>query len=147
MGLLKPTIALIGAMLALPALAAPPVTTTVDGPVEDVLAAVEDAIVNAGLVIEGRSHVGEMLARTKADVGGTKDVFTTGEVFTFCSASVSRAVMEKDPQNIQFCPYSIFVYETPDAPGKVVVGHRDYAADGLPEVGAMLDPIIKAAVE
>lgn len=138
---------LVTALLATPAAAAPPVTVQTNGTVEDVATAVEDAIINAGLVVEGQSHVGEMLARTKADVGGAKDIYTAAEVFTFCSATVSRTVMERDPANIQFCPYSVFIYETPDAPGRITVGHRDYAAEGLPEVNALLAPILKASQE
>ncbi|AXC48970.1 DUF302 domain-containing protein [Paracoccus suum] len=138
---------LAGLMLAAPALAAPPVVTETTGPVADVVAAIEDEIVNAGLVVEGHLLIGDMLSRTKADVGGTKEIFTDAEMFTFCSATVSRAVMERDPSNIQFCPYSIYVYETADAPGKVIVGHPDYAAHGVPEVSELIEKIVKAAVE
>jgi len=137
--------ALLLLVLAAPAAAEAPVTRAVEGSFDDVAAAVESAIVNAGLVIDGRSFVGDMLARTKADVGGTRDIFTKADVFTFCSATVSRTVMERDPQNLQFCPYSVFVYETPDAPGKIVIGHPDYAARGMPEVNDLLDPILDEA--
>lgn len=99
----------------------PPVTHQVDGEFDDIAFSVENAIINAGLVIENRSHVGDMLARTKEDVGGSKDIYTNAEIFTFCSATVSRQMMEADPANIQFCPYSIFLYETPDAPGRITV--------------------------
>ena len=46
--------------------AIPAVTHQVEGEFDDIAFAVENAIVNAGLVVEGRSHVGEMLARTEA---------------------------------------------------------------------------------
>lgn len=123
----------------------PPVTHEVEGAFDDVAFAVENAIVNAGLVIEGRSKVGEMLARTKEDVGGAKDLYTHGDVFTFCSARVSRQVMEADITNIQHCPYSIFLYETPEAPGRVVVGRRAYDASMQP-AAEMLDGIIAEAL-
>lgn len=123
-----------------------PILHETEGTFEDVAAAVEDAIVNAGLVIDNTSHVGDMLARTKADVGGAKDIFTKADIFTFCSATVSRTVMERDPQNIRFCPYGIFVYELADAPGKIVVGHQDHAANGMPEVQELLDGIVKSAL-
>lgn len=140
--------ALTGLFLALaaPALAAPPVTYEVEGSFDEVATFVEEAIVNAGLVIDGRSKVGEMLARTKEDAGGGKDLYTAAEAFTFCSAVVSRQVMERDIQNVQYCPYSIFVYEAADKPGTIVVGHRDYAAEGIPEVSEMMEPIVKDAL-
>ena len=137
-------LAFLLAVLAAPATAAP-VARTVTGGFDEVAAALEDAIIGAGLVIEGRSHVGDMLARTKADVGGQKDLYLHGDVFTFCSAVVSRTVMERDPLNIQFCPYSMFVYEAADAPGQIVIGHEDYAAQGVPEVAEMMAPILAEA--
>lgn len=133
---------LLGATTA----AAAPVLHETEGSFDEVAAAVEDAIVNAGLVIDNTSHVGEMLARTKEDVGGAKDIYTEADIFTFCSAIVSRAAMERDPQNIQSCPYGIFVYELADAPGRIVVGHRDYAAEGAPEVQELLDGIVNDAL-
>lgn len=123
----------------------PAVTHEVDGSFEDVAFAVENAIINAGLVIEGRSHVGEMLARTKEDVGGAKDLYTQADVFTFCSATVSRQVMEADILNIQHCPYSIFLYETPEAPGKITVGRRGYDPSMQPAM-QMMDGIIADAL-
>lgn len=126
--------------------AAAPVLHETEGIFDDVAGSVEDAIINAGLVIDMTSHVGEMLARTKDDVGGTKDIYTAADIFTFCSATVSRTAMERDPLNIQSCPYGIFVYELADAPGRIVVGHRDYAAEGLPEVQELLDGIVRDAL-
>jgi len=128
------------------ALAQPPVLHEAEGEFADIAAAVEDAIINAGLVIDNTSHVGAMLNRTKADVGGEKDIYTEADVFSFCSAVVSRKVMERDPLNIQACPYGIFVYELADAPGKIVVGHRDYAAEDLPEVQELVAGIVDNAL-
>lgn len=123
----------------------PAVTHQVEGTFDDIAFAVENAIVNAGLVIEGRSHVGEMLARTKDDVGGAKDLYTQADVFTFCSATVSRAVMEADIMNIQHCPYSVFLFETPDQPGQITVGRRGYDPSMQP-AAEMLDGIIADAL-
>ena len=118
---------------------------TVDAPFDDVTFAVEQAITNAGLVIDNTSRVGDMLARTKADVGGTKDLYTQADAYTFCSADVSRKVMEADVTNIQFCPYSIFVYETADQPGQVTVGHRQYPGETMAPVNALLSRIVDEA--
>lgn len=128
------------------ALAQPPVLYEAEGEFADIAGAVEDAIINAGLVIDNTSHVGAMLNRTKADVGGEKDIYTEADVFSFCSAVVSRKVMERDPLNIQSCPYGIFVYELAEEPGKIVVGHRDYAAEDLPEVQELVAGIIDSAL-
>lgn len=133
-------------MLATAAHAEAPVTQTTEGSFDDVAAAVESAIINAGLVIDGTHQVGDMLARTKADVGGTKDLFTHATTFTFCSATASRQVMEADIANLQHCPYAVFVYETPDAPGKITVGHRAYADPAMAPVTELLDGIVADAL-
>ncbi|MDB6178882.1 DUF302 domain-containing protein [Paracoccus sp. Z330] len=122
-----------------------PVTHQVAGEFDDIAFAVENAILNAGLVIEGQSHVGDMLARTKDDVGGEKDLYSHAEVFTFCSASVSRQVMEADIMNLQHCPYSIFLFETPDAPGQITVGRRRYD-NSMQPAAQLLDGIIADAL-
>lgn len=123
-----------------------PVTKTVEDTFDNVAFAVENAIVGKGLVIDYVSHVGDMLERTKADVGGTKTIFTNAQIYLFCSAAVSRQVMEADPMNLEHCPYSIFVAETPDAPGKVIVGHREYTAPSMAPVTELLDAIVADAV-
>lgn len=123
------------------------ITTTVEGSFDDVAFAVESAIVGRGLVIDYVSHVGEMLERTKADVGGTMTVFTQADIFLFCSASLSRKVMEADPLNIQHCPYGIAVMETPDAPGKVTIGHRRYPDGAMQDVQALLADIVAEAAD
>ena len=94
-----------------------------DGTFEDATFSVEDAIVSKGLVIDYRSHTGEMLERTRETVGSDVVLFDNADVFLFCSAVVSRKVMEADPMNIVHCPFSIFVA---DQDGKVTIGHRDY---------------------
>jgi len=131
--------------IALPALAADQaVTYPFDGPFEDAAFAVESAIVGKGLVIDHVSHTGEMLARTAADVGSDVELFTEADVYLFCSASLSRKVMEADPMNIAHCPYSVFVMERD---GKVEVGYPTYPNGPMQEVQAMLDEIVQDALE
>ena len=141
---------LIAAALALavaaPALAEGPVTTTVSGTFDDVQFDIESAITDAGLVIDAVNKVGDMLERTREDVGGTEMLFTDAQVFNFCSAVVSRQVMEADPMNLQHCPYAIFVAERPDAPGEITVGRRAYPAGAMDAVGELLDGIIADAL-
>ncbi len=122
-------------------------TRKVEGSYADVTFAVEQAITNEGLVIDSVSHVGAMLARTKGDVGGEKPLFVEADTYNFCSAVVSRQVMEADITNIRFCPYGIFVYETADEPGKIVVGHRTHAVESMAPVDEMLSRIVDTATE
>lgn len=114
-----------------------------DGSFEDATFAVESAIVGQGLVIDHVSHVGDMLNRTGADVGSATRIFDRADVFTFCSAVVSRRVMEADPLNIVHCPYGIFVAERD---GAVTIGHRSYPDGPMQEVGALLDGLVREAV-
>lgn len=133
-------------LLATPALAeTPPVTHEVEGSFEDVVFAVEDAIVSAGLVVDHVSHTGEMLERTRADVGSDKVLFAGADIFSFCSAKISRQVMEADPLNVQFCPYNIFVFELPEKPGVITVGHRAYDGSMAP-VQDLLSAIVADAI-
>ncbi|RDW12909.1 DUF302 domain-containing protein [Paracoccus thiocyanatus] len=122
-------------------------TKTVEAEFDDVAFAVEQAITGEGLVIDLTSHVGDMLARTKQDVGGAKDLFAHASVFSFCSASISRQAMEADLANLQFCPYGIFVYETVEAPGQIVVGHRINPGSSMAGVNEMLTRIVDSALE
>jgi uncharacterized protein (DUF302 family) len=131
---------------ATPALAEPPVTVTVTASYDDVQFDIENAITDAGLVIDSINHVGDMLERTKADVGGTQTIFTHAETYNFCSAEVSRTAMEADPLNLQYCPFRIFLMERPDAPGEVVVGHPRYPDGPMDAVNALLDGIIADAL-
>lgn len=138
--------ALIACLLATPALAqTAPVTYETEDSFENVTFAIESAIIGAGLVVDHISHTGEMLERTRGDVGSDRVLFTNADIFSFCSASISRQVMEADLLNIQNCPYNIFIYETPEAPGKITVGHRAYDGTMAP-VNDLLSGIIKEAI-
>ncbi|WP_246066663.1 DUF302 domain-containing protein [Aliiroseovarius halocynthiae] len=119
------------------------VTYAFDGEFDDATFAVESAIVGQGLVIDYVSHTGEMLERTKGDVGSDITIFDAADIFLFCSARVSREVMEADPQNIAFCPYSIYVTQTD---GEVRVGYRTYPNGPMQKVQSLLDGIVLEAV-
>ncbi|MDJ0640340.1 MAG: DUF302 domain-containing protein [Paracoccaceae bacterium] len=131
-------------LLAFPLSASAGDTRTVafDGSFEDATFAVETAIVGEGLVIDYVSHVGDMLNRTGTDVGSDTMLFKAADIFVFCSAVVSREVMEDDPMNIAHCPYGIFVAETSDG---VMIGRRDYPDGPMEKVEALLDGIIDEA--
>ena len=124
------------------AIAQDAITYPFDGSFEDASFAIENAIIDRGLVIDYTSHVGEMLNRTAADMGSDVVIFDNAQIFLFCSAAVSRRVMEADPMNIMHCPYGIFVA---DRGGEVMIGHRDYPDGPMQEVEALLDAIILEA--
>lgn len=129
-------------LCATPVMAEETITYGFDGSFDDATFAVENAIVGQGLVIDYVSHVGEMLNRTGADVGSDVKLFDNADVFLFCSAVVSREVMEADPMNISHCPYGIFVT---DMDGKVTIGHRDFPDGVMQKVEALLAGIVAEA--
>jgi uncharacterized protein (DUF302 family) len=97
---------------------------TAPGKFDEVKESVALAIEGRGLVINSVSKVGEMLDRTGADLGAARKIYDNAEVFEFCSAKVSRQMMEATPQNLVYCPYTIAVYTVPGQPGKVFVAYR-----------------------
>jgi uncharacterized protein (DUF302 family) len=114
------------------------------GSFDDATFNVESSILDKGLVIDHVSHTGEMLARTGADLGATKEIYKAADIFLFCSAVLSRKMMEINPLNIAHCPYSIFVFE--DTSG-VTIGFRNYPKGEMKEVQALLDSIVQIALE
>ncbi|MBE0412726.1 DUF302 domain-containing protein [Yoonia sp.] len=131
------------ALLAGQAVAQDATTYPFDGSFADATFAVENAIIGKGLVIDYVSHVGEMMNRTAADVGSDVTIFDAANVFLFCSAQLSREVMETDYMNIAHCPYGIFVAERE---GEVMVGYRNYPAGEMQKVQALLDDIAHDAI-
>lgn len=115
-----------------------------EGSFDDATFAVENAIINQGLVIQSVNHVGEMLSRTSDDVGSDQELFEAADIFLFCSAKLSRQVMEADPMNIAYCPYSIFVTE---AETGVFIGHRNYPDGPMDAVEELLKTIVADAVD
>lgn len=120
------------------------VTYPFNGSFKDATFALENAIIGRGLVVDHVSHTGAMLARTAEAVGSTKKIFDAADVYLFCSAELSRKVMEADPMNIANCPYGIFVT---DRDGAVTIGYRTYPDGPMQEVQKMLDDIVREAVE
>jgi len=135
--------AAFGVALCTAAHAEQPFTYPFDGSFDDATFAVESAIVGQGLVIDYVSHVGEMLNRTGADVGSDKMIFKNADIFLFCSALISRQVMEIDPMNITHCPYGIFVMETGDG---VTIGHKDYPDGSMQAVENLMQQIVAEAI-
>jgi uncharacterized protein (DUF302 family) len=112
---------------------------------DDVMFGLENAILGFGLVISEHNHVGDMLERTKADLGATETIYAYADVFGFCSAPLSRAAMLEDPMNIRFCPYNIYMYQiSEDSP--VIIGYDVYPEGALQDVQALLDDITRSAI-
>lgn len=154
------TVAAIGALtigltgLVTPANAQDPATRSKKASFEDVKEDLTNAIVKRGLTIDSTGNVGRMLDRTGADVGSAKPIYKAAEYMAFCSAKLSRAMMEADPANMVGCPYVVYLYETATKPGLVVVGYKPLAPRGnaaskksLEAVNALLAGIIADAVK
>ncbi|OSQ50947.1 DUF302 domain-containing protein [Marivita geojedonensis] len=122
------------------------ITYDTDQSFEDVTFGLENAILDAGLVIDSVSHTGDMLERTKADVGSDVTLYLNADVYSFCSAKISREVMEADPMNIVFCPYDIFIMVRPETPDVTTIGFRTFPDGPMKKVETLLDGIARAAV-
>lgn len=138
--------ALMGAIVPLgsAAIAQGVTTYSYDGSFEDAAFALENAILGKGLVVDSISHVGDMLSRTREDVGSDVEIYDNADMYLFCSAVLSRKMMEADPLNLAHCPYGIFVMERE---GAVQIGFRDYPEGPMQEVQSFLDEIAQEAVE
>ena len=127
---------------------------SVKGDFDDVRERVVMAIESRGLVLNYTAYISNMLERTGKDIGSERKVYGKAELLEFCSAALSRAMMEADPLNIVFCPYSIAVYTLPNEPAKVHVSYRRPPARGsnqsmkaLREVDKLLDDIVRDALK
>ena len=119
---------------------------------EDVRLDLESAIIAEGLKIDYRGNIAEMLKRTGADVGSNQPVYQQAEFFTFCSAKLSRQMMEADPSNMAQCPYVVFIYQRAATTKEVVVGYRKVNVEGrgrkaLEEINKLLERIVVAATK
>jgi uncharacterized protein (DUF302 family) len=143
-------------MLCLPltALAAESYTVLfkAQGSYQDVRDNLQMAIEGKGLKITSTNHIAEMLERTGKDIGETRKVYENAEQFEFCSATISRHMMEADPHAIVMCPYSVVVYQVPDDKA-VYLAYRKPAATKnaalkkpLAEMETLLSDIIKDAM-
>lgn len=120
---------------------------------EDVKEDLMLAIQNRGLVVDHTSQIHEMLERTGKDLGRTTPIFKDAVAFSFCSAVVSRKIMEADPHSIAFCPFVIAAYSPVNEPEKVYVTYRRPPMTGteasnaaLKELEALLDGIAREAI-
>ena len=112
---------------------------------DDVIFGLENSILDFGLVISEHNHVGDMLERTKPDLGATETIYAYADVFGFCSAPLSRAAMLEDPMNIRFCPYNISMYQISEE-SPVIIGYDVYPEGALQDVQVLLEDITRSAI-
>lgn len=127
-----------------------------EGDFAEVREFVEMEITGRGMVINNVAYIGNMLSRTAADVGAdAAPIYRDAEALEFCSATVSRKMMEADPHNIAYCPYVIAIYELHGEPGTVYVSYRrpkvaaqasEATRAAMAEVEALLEGIVGDAV-
>ena len=127
------------------------VVHAIKGSFEEIRERVVFAVQSQGLVVNHTSKVGNMLARTGKDLGETNQIFGDAEVLEFCSALVSRRMVEADPQLLAFCPYGIAVYTLPGDPQTTYVSYRrmvtDLATPAQKEVLQRVEALLAAIVE
>ncbi len=150
------TLAFALVLSSLSALAADPspvVTYSKTAKFDDVRDDLKAAIEGKGLVIDYQSQINRMLERTGKDVGSERKLYADAQAFVFCSARLSRKMMEADAANVSMCPYTMVVYATAHEPQKVYVTYRrPWRPDGsaaskaaLKEVETLLDGIAREA--
>lgn len=115
---------------------------------------IEEALTSRGLVVNNVAHIGDMLDRTGKDLGVTRQVYVRAEGIEFCSATVSRRMMEADPHHIVFCPYVISIYVLPQQADRIYVSFRRPTPAGskaaraaLKEVESLLRGIVEEALQ
>lgn len=103
------------------------------------------AVENRGLVINFTSHIADMLERTGADIGGAKKILEQAEIIEFCSAGLSRKMMEADPHNIVLCPFAISIYTLPGEKDGTWVAYRKPQGKSAAMVEGLLKKITAEA--
>lgn len=123
------------------------VVATTAGAYADVRQNLADAIIGQGLVESGTAHVGAMLERTAADLGAGAAVFGAAEVVEFCSAQLTRALVEADPHAIVHCPYRIAIYTLAGAPETVYLAYPRPTAGGATPTLEAVEALLRLIVE
>jgi len=131
----------------------PVVLYSVQGDYDEVWEDLKMALNERGLVVSSVSHVGEMIDRTGRALGRTRKVFGKANVMEFCSAVISRDMLEQNAHLIAFCPYQIMVYSLPDNERKIYLSYRRPIWNGpsdqgvLDEVEKLVSGIIRDVVD
>jgi uncharacterized protein (DUF302 family) len=123
------------------------VVTSTAGEFADVRQFLADAIIEQGLVESGTAHVADMLERTAKDLGGGPPVFGHAEVVEFCSAKLTRELVEADPHDLVHCPYRIAVYTLAGAPDTVYFAYDKPTAGRATPAREAIEALLKSVVE
>ena len=115
----------------------PTVLFKTHGDFQEIRDALQFAIEGKGLKINHTNRIAEMLARTGQDLGSARQVYVEGEQFEFCSAAISRKMMEADPHAMLMCPYILSVYTLPND-RNVYIAYRKPAATRNPALNKAL---------
>lgn len=125
----------------------------IKGGFADVRDRVQFAVESQGLVVDRISEVGAMLERTGRDLGTTRKVYGDAVVLEFCSALISRQMVEADASLLAYCPYGIAVYTLPSEPMTTYVAFRRVSSgangaqkQALEKVDALMSRIVEEAV-
>ncbi len=100
------------------------VVREVSGDYETVWDDLLDALNNRGLTVSSVSHVQRMLARTGKALGAKKEIYARAKVLEFCSAALSRQMLEANPHYLAFCPFQIMIYALPQEPERIYLAYR-----------------------
>lgn len=120
--------------------------TTTDSTFDDAVSDLENAVIDKGLVIDHKGFVGDMLTRTE-EATNQISPYKDAEYMQFCSAKLTHAAAKADARNLAICPYLVFVYETKNDDGKVMIGYRRPIGVSSPASDAALANIEKLLKE
>lgn len=125
---------------------------TTDSAFTDVMDGLKMAIQERGMYINNVMNMGEMLERTGQDLGLGSSPFGQAESIEFCSAVLSREMIQEESARVVNCPFIISVYTLPGNADTTYVAHREIPPDQvesspvMAKVAEMLRSIAEAGV-
>jgi len=122
----------------------------VQGSYEEVFQNLQDAVIDAGLVIDYVGHVDRMLDRTATAVDNGTSPYLHARYLQFCSAPLTHKAVSADVNNFAICPLVVFAFETKASPGNVSMGFREPAmvkSSRSQAVAADLNALLKSIID
>ncbi len=116
---------------------------------KDMNEAIQNSIVEEGIVISYTSHAKALLDRTAKDVGTIQDTYNGAQIHFFCKVPLSHKMIKVNPHIISGCPYSIAVYELKSNPGTIYASYRHLPKNepAYKDVIKLQDSIIRNAFD
>lgn len=90
---------------------------------DEVIDALENALVSQGLLSRGVMHLEYMLHRTGEDMGH-ESLYKMAESIEFCSAKQTYLMAKADRRNLTVCPFTILAYVSEDEPDKTYLMYQ-----------------------